>query len=73
MMSFVVALTLVGLIYMCRTNCDFRCFDRFALCKNLEKEDINQIYGDYSFSNDGDRIESVMEVGFEIIDSIIRQ
>ena len=34
----------------------------FAFCQDLEKRDVNQIYGDYYFTKEGERQESIMEV-----------
>ena len=53
---------------VCRT---IDCFDynpvicttyKAALCQNVEKTDVNQIYGEYYFSSDGERRDSVTEV-----------
>ena len=59
MISFVVAITMGGLIYMCKTNCEFQCC---CTCnKNLEKTDVNLIYGDY-YCTDGRSMATEMEV-----------
>ena len=34
----------------------------FAFCQDLEKRDMNQIYGDYYFTKERERQESIMEV-----------
>ena len=33
-----------------------------SLCQNVDKTDVNQIYGEYYFSSDGERRDSVTEV-----------
>ena len=45
--SIPVLMTLVGLIYMFKTNCNpkKKCSQMFSICKSLEKTDINTIYG----------------------------
>ena len=59
MISFVVAITMGGLIYMCKTNCEFQCC---CTCKkNLEKTDVNLIYGEYYYT-DGRSMATEMEV-----------
>ena len=64
MISIPVLLTTIGLIYMCRTNCNLRekCC---KCCLDLEKKDVNPDYGDYYYA-DGDRRLDVMEVAFDI-------
>ena len=37
----------------------------FAFCQDLEKRDVNQIYGDYYFTTEGERQESIMEVAMD--------
>ena len=59
MISFVGLLTVGGLVYMSWKLCDCSCC---CLClKDLEKKDVNQIYGDYYYS-DGERRAGDMEV-----------
>ena len=60
MMCFVVALFIVGLLYMIKYNCHCRVQCCFT-CKEEEKEDINLDYGTY-YSQDGERRENIMEV-----------
>ena len=60
MVCFVSALTVAGLIFMCKTLC--KCPTR-CCCKDLEKEDINTDYGTYYYP-DGERRSDVMEVTF---------
>jgi len=57
MICFVVALTIGGLVYMCKTNCHCQ----VQCCKDLEKEDKNLDYGTYYY-DDGERRTDVMEV-----------
>ena len=69
MISFVVAITMGGLIYMCKTNCKFQWC---CTCKkNLEKRDVNLIYGDYYYT-DGRSMATEMEVMFQIIQNMLR-
>ena len=64
MVSFVVAMTMTGLIYMCKTQCKFQCC---CTCKkNLEKRDVNLIYGEYYYA-DGRRMATEMEVWLQIV------
>ena len=59
MISFVGLLTVGGLVYMSWKLCDCSCC---CLClKDLEKKDVNRIYGDYYYS-DGERRAGDMEV-----------
>ena len=46
-------MTLVGLIYMFKTNCHLKrkCSDMFGMCKSLEKTDINTIYGEEYYAD----------------------
>ena len=46
-------MTLVGLIYMFKTNCDLKrkFSDMLGLCKSLEKTDINTIYGEEYYAD----------------------
>ena len=60
MVCFVVALTVGGLIFMCKTLC--KCPNQ-CCCKDLEKKDINTDYGTYYYP-DGERSSDVMEVTF---------
>ena len=57
MISIVALMTLGGLLYMCKTNCECQCCCK---CKNLEKMDVNQIYGEYYY-DDGRRRATEME------------
>ena len=62
--SIPVTFTLVGLIYLCRTQ-----FKRqrkcCSLCVSLEKKDDNPDYGTY-YNPDGERWQDVMEVSLKI-------
>ena len=51
-----VVFTLIGCVYMIRTNCNLkeRCIACCALCKPLEKRDVNDIYGTYARGWDGE-------------------
>ena len=51
-----VVFTLIGCVYMIRTNCKVkeRCAACCALCKPLEKRDVNDIYGTYARGWDGE-------------------
>ena len=69
MISFVVAITMGGLIYMCKTNCKFQCCCKCK--KNLEKTDVNLIYGDYYYT-DGRSMATEMEVVSQIIQDMLR-
>ena len=46
-------MTLVGLIYTFKTNCNLKrkCSDVFSMCKSLEKTDINNIYGEEYYAD----------------------
>ena len=48
-----VTFTLIGLAYMCWQRCSVRC-ERCASCKDLEKRDVNDIYGTYARGCDGE-------------------
>ena len=54
--SIPVVFTLIGCVYMIRTNCNLRdkCSVCCALCKTLEKRDVNDIYGTYARGWDGE-------------------
>ena len=60
MISFVIALTIGGLIFLCRTNC--RCLTT-SKSKEWVKEDKNPIYGTYYYAG-GERRADKMEVTF---------
>ena len=51
--SIPVLMTLVGLIYMFKTNCNpkKKCSQMFSMCKSLEKTDINTIYGEEYYAD----------------------
>jgi len=53
LVSIPVLMTLVGLIYMFKTNCNLKrkCSDMFGLCKSLEKTDINTVYGEEYYAD----------------------
>ena len=51
--SIPVVFTLIGLAHMIWKNCDFKC-KCCALCKDLEKQDVNDIYGTYARGWDGE-------------------
>ena len=51
--SIPVVFTLIGLAHMIWKNCDLRC-KCCALCKDLEKQDVNDIYGTYARGWDGE-------------------
>ena len=60
MVAFLLLITLVGFIYMFKKNC--HCSFSCCQClKDLEKRDVNQIYGDYYYA-DGERRKSENEV-----------
>ena len=65
LISVPIALTIFGVIYMCRTNCEIRktCF---KCCSDLEKEDKNLEYGSYYYADDEERGANVMEVHFSL-------
>ena len=69
LISIPVLFTIVGLVYMIRTNCvpavREKCCNR--CCVDLEKKDVNPDYGDYYYYADGERRQDVMEVTFDII------
>ena len=46
-------MTLVGLIYMFKTNCNpkKKCSEMFSMRKSLEKTDINTIYGEEYYTD----------------------
>ena len=105
MISFVVAITMCGLIYMCKTKCEFQwcctckknlaqvgvfvdyifirksktCQEKceFQWCftckksKSVEKEEENQIYGDYYYT-DGRTRATEMEVKFQMSQNMLR-
>jgi len=48
-----VTFTLIGLAYMCWQRCGVRC-ECCASCKDLEKRDVNDIYGTYARGCDGE-------------------
>ena len=64
LISIPIVMTIVGLVYMIRTNCHLKekCC---KCCINLEKEDDNLDYGTYYYA-DGDRRLDVMEVKMSI-------
>ena len=51
--SIPVVFTLIGLAHMIWKNCDLKC-KCCALCKDLEKQDVNDIYGTYARGWDGE-------------------
>ena len=51
--SISVVFTLIGLAHMIWKNCDFKC-KCCALCKDLEKQDVNDIYGTHARGWDGE-------------------
>ena len=53
LVSIPVLMTLVGLIYMFKTNCNpkKKCSQMFSMCKSLEKTDINTIYGEEYYAD----------------------
>ena len=51
--SIPVVFTLIGLAHMIWRKCDLRC-KCCALCKDLEKQDVNDIYGTYARGWDGE-------------------
>ena len=63
LVSIPVLMTLVGLVYMLKTNCNLKkkCSDVFSMCtcKSLEKTDINTIYGQEYYA------DGCMEVNFQ--------
>ena len=62
LISVPIILTIFGVAYMCRTNCEVR----EKCCKssvNSEKEDKNLDYGNYYY-DDGERRKDVVEVTF---------
>ena len=59
-LSFVAVLGLFGLAYLCKYQCLCCCR------KELEKTDVNQIYGEYYYS-DGREMATEMEVIFKIV------
>ena len=61
LISIPVIFTLVGVVYMCRSIC-FREI-REKCCTTMEKEDINNDYGEY-YEVNGERRTTVMEVTF---------
>ena len=69
LISIPVLFTIVGLVYMIRTNCvpavREKCCNR--CCVDLEKKDVNPDYGNYYYYADGERRQDVMEVTFDII------
>ena len=50
--SIPVIFTIIGCVYMINTNCTCTC--NCALCKTLEKRDVNDIYGTYARGWDGE-------------------
>ena len=63
LMSILVAFTIFGLIYMCRTNCQIRKTCCPCCVDQLEKTDENLDYGTY-YDITGERWQNVMEVIF---------
>ena len=63
MVSFLVLITLGGIIFMCWKICSCSCL---RCPKNLCKIDVSQICGDYYYSN-GERRAGEMEVAFKSI------
>ena len=55
LVKFVVQLIVLHLIVTYRT----------APCQNVDKTDVNQIYGEYYFSSNNERVLSVSEVGID--------
>ena len=55
LVSIPILMTLVGLVYMLKTNCNLKkkCSDVFSMCicKSLEKTDINTIYGEEYYAD----------------------
>ena len=60
MVAFVALLGIIGFVHMCKNNCHLKKHRRNCFA-DLEKEDINEDYGDYYYF-DGDRRLDVMEV-----------
>ena len=60
MVAFVALLGIIGFVHMCKNKCHLKKL-RCNCRAELEKEDINEDYGDYYYS-DGDRRLDVMEV-----------
>ena len=53
--SIPVALTIIGVIYMCKTKCSLKPNCRCcALSQDVQKEDINDTYGTYARGWDGE-------------------
>ena len=65
MVSFLVLITLGGVLFMCWKICSCSCCC-LRCPKNLEKVDVSPIYGDYYYS-DGERRAGEMEVAFKSI------
>ena len=61
MIAFLALLGTIGFVHMCKYNCHLK-KPRCNCCADLEKEDVNEDYGEYYYS-DGDRRLDVMEVG----------
>ena len=49
-----VLMTLVGCVYMCKTNCHLPKGKCSCCCENREKRDVNDIYGTYARGEDGE-------------------
>ena len=63
MISIPVSMTLFGLIYLCRTNCNLKeRFCRSSIANNLEKKDENLDYGTYYYYADGTQRIDLMEI-----------
>ena len=61
MIAFFALLGTIGFVHMCKHNCHLK-KPRCNCCADLEKEDLNEDYGEYYYS-DGERRLDVMEVG----------
>ena len=67
LISIPVLFTIVGLVYMIRTNCAPAVREKCCnCCVDLEKKDVNPDYGDYYYYADGERRQDVTEVTFYI-------
>ena len=51
--SIPVVMTIIGVIFMCKNNCHLK-RNCCAVCEDLEKKDINDIYGTYARGWDGE-------------------
>ena len=61
MFSFVLSLTIGGVVFMVYTNCRCKIQCCCSICKDLEKRDLNPDYGTYYY-DDGKKRADIVEV-----------